>query len=146
MRNRLTGKTGTFSHYERYNPFDDGIEHDKENLGFGRKKDNPNINYDRIIGDTDIISFTRKTKKYTDSNKSSITKDNSDYYVGMQVMHLQFGSGVVVGLTATKVKIKFDNRARGIKDFDRKTVFKGNIVMPLKTVMKKVNLRNQKNR
>ena len=36
MGRRLTGRTGTFSHLERYNPFDDSINNDKKNLGCGR--------------------------------------------------------------------------------------------------------------
>ena len=143
MGRRLTGRTGTFSHLERYNPFDDSINNDKKNLGCGRKKDKSTIIHDRIIGNTGIIIAEEPINKSKLNNKTTSVKEKVDYYVGMQVVHLQFGTGKVVSLSATKVRIKFDNRDRGIKDFDRKTVFKGNIVMPLKTVMKKVDLRSR---
>jgi len=61
------------------------------------------------------------------------------YTPGMKVTHLSYGDGIITDVYDGVVRVKFDNRDRGAKNFKSST----NELMPKSVAIHKANLRKQ---
>ena len=59
------------------------------------------------------------------------------YAINMRVVHVTYGAGTVINVQQNTVRVRFDDRSRGIKEIEKSN----KDLMPREAAMQKANLR-----
>ena len=142
----MDGKTGTYMHTAKERILDWPSKANKRHIQIQKKRDE---NRRKMLEENESLSFGSKKENTNRYNvQAGIRTDTKKqkgiaikYRENMQVVHVDFGEGTVMAVYTNKIRVKFKNRDRGVKDFDIKTVNKGQLIMPLEMAEHKKSLR-----
>lgn len=139
MGRSINGKMGTYGHtikgYYYEWESDDSKKKRREHEKVKRAREKMLYENNRYG-----ISGGEKARPFKKYSKDDVS---DGYRKGMAVVHVKYGSGVIIDMYSSKIKVKFDNRERGHKDFDRKHAWKENLVVPVSLAVKRAELRKK---
>ena len=125
MVRKLTGSTGTFSHIVPNLYVYTNTSNKK------RVVHNPSSHKHKLPTEIDDTNW------YASKMSKKVKPTDYKFVINMRVVHVDYGIGTVTAVYSSYIRVKFDDRNRGSKEFERFT----KALIPLAIALKKANLR-----